>query len=321
MVLLACMLSFVLCFVLVPPVIGVSWRIGAVDVPADWRRMHCVSIPRGGGIAIFLAFLISVCAMGVPNRFLACVLAGGGLLLTVGLADDIFCLGAGVKLFYQSVIAMAVVLGSGIVGGWSAVLAVLWVVTLTNAHNFIDGLDGLFAGCAAIEGGALCLIYALMGVTQNAVPPLLLSLSCLAFRYYNRYPASIFAGDCGSGTVGFLLGILSLPLFLEQTIGMQMAAPFLIFAYPITDLFTSVLRRLLRGKSPFSADRGHLHHRITAAGLTHPQCGGVLLCISAALSAVGVLIGVGGDPLPASLACLATVFLLMRIRRYILDFS
>lgn len=321
MILLLCLLSFFLCFVLVPPVIGISWRIGAVDIPADWRRMHRVSIPRGGGIAIFLAFLISVCAWGLPSRFLACTLAGGTLLLTVGLADDIFCLGAGIKLFYQIVITMAAVLGSGISVGWGAVLSVLWVVTLTNAHNFIDGLDGLFAGCSAIEGGALCLIYALMGATQAAVPCLLLSLSCLAFRYYNRYPASVFAGDCGSGTVGFLLGMLSLPLFGELSLGMQSVAPLLIFAYPLTDLFTSVLRRLLRGKSPFYADRGHLHHRITAAGLTHPQCGGVLLAISASLSTVGVLIGMGGDPLPASLACLAAVLLLMRIRRYILDFS
>lgn len=318
MTLLVSLLSFSLCFVLVPPVIALSWRIGAVDVPCDWRRMHRESIARGGGLAIYAAFAVSLLASEGVSLFTATLLAGGLLMLLVGLADDIFCLGAWVKLFFQVTVAIAAVLGSGAAEGRGAILAVLWVVTLTNAHNFIDGLDGLLAGTGAIEGVALWLSLLLSG--KSAVAALLLSAACLAFRYFNRYPAAVFAGDSGSGTVGFLFGMLSLPLLSVSLTSPALLAPFLIFAYPLTDLVTAVVRRILRGKSPFSADRAHLHHRITAAGLTHVQCGGVLLAISAGLATVGVLIAVGWL-LPSALACLASALLLVSLRRFILDFS
>lgn len=321
MVLLVCLLVFALCYVLVPPVTALAWRIGAVDVPRDWRRMHPKSIPRAGGLAIYLSFLIGCIAIGSPSSFLICTLGGGALLLAVGLADDIFCLGAWTKLLFQIATATAAVLGSGIVSGRKAFWAVLWVLTLTNAHNFIDGLDGLFAGCAAIECGALCLCFVALGNSADVIPPLLLGGSCLAFRHYNRFPAQIFAGDCGSGTVGFLLGMFSLPLFGNFSLRLSLLAPFFVFAYPLTDLFTAVLRRILRGKSPFAADRGHLHHRICAAGLTQPRCGDVLLLITAALGGVGVLISTDRFLLAAGIACLAAAILMMRIRRFIANFA
>lgn len=321
MLFLVSLLSFFLCFVLVPPVIALSWRIGAVDVPNDWRRMHCESLARGGGIAIFLSFFISCLVMGRPSHLLAATLAGGLLLLLVGLADDIFCLNAWIKLFFQLTVALAAVLGSGLAEGEAVLWAVLWVVTLTNAHNFVDGLDGLFAGAATIEGIGLCVALALLGARESAWASLFLSLSCLAFRHFNRYPATVFAGDCGSGTVGFLLGMLSLPLLGDFSIRAELLSPLLIFGYPLTDLATAVLRRLLRGKSPFAADRGHLHHRITAAGLTHPQCGGVLLTITAGLSTVGALLSIRDLWLAAAFASLLAALLLVRLRRFILDFS
>ena len=97
----SCLISLALCYVLVPPVNRIAWRIGAVDVPCDWRRMHPESIPRAGGIAIYIAFLVACLMLGRPSPFLSCTLAGGALLLAVGLADDIFCLGAMTKLFFQ----------------------------------------------------------------------------------------------------------------------------------------------------------------------------------------------------------------------------
>ena len=321
MLLIACLLAFLLCFVTVPPVIALCWRLGAVDVPRDWRRMHRESLTRGGGIAIIGAFAVACGIWGGGSRLLSCAAVGGALMLLVGLGDDIFCIHAGWKLFFQFTVAVAAVLGSGVASGMFALAAVLWVVTLTNAHNFIDGMDGLFAGVATIEGLALFLTFLIGGTLQNAVPPLLLALSCAAFLCYNRYPAKLFAGDCGSGSVGFLLGMLSLPLFDIGTVGPDALAPFFLFAYPLTDLFTAVLRRVLRGKNPFDADRGHLHHRISATGLPHPHCTAVLLWISAGLCGIGILLSVKHLLLWAAIACLGTALLLMRIRRRILDFS
>ena len=317
----ACLLSFCLCFVLVPPVIALSWRIGAVDVPLDWRRMHRESIARGGGIAVFAAILTATAVMGMPSHPVAATLAGGFLLLLVGLADDIFCLGAWVKLLFQATVALAAVLGSGAVEGRAVIWAVLWVVALTNAHNFVDGLDGLLAGTATIEGVALCIALALLGAGELARVALVLATATLAFRLYNRYPAKVFLGDCGSGTLGFLLGMLSLPLLFTPTAPLAVLSPILIFGYPLTDLGTAVLRRLLRGKNPFAADRAHLHHRISAVGLTHPQCGGALLVVEGGLATVGVLLSVELLWTAAAIACVAAAILLMRVRRFILEFS
>ncbi len=317
----ACFAAFTLSFVTVPLVIALAWRIGAVDTPCDGRRMHRESIPRAGGLSIFFGFFAACLLAGEVSHLAACALGGGALILLVGLADDIFCLDAWVKFFFQIAATTAAVLGSGVATGGGAILSVLWVLMLTNAHNFIDGLDGLFAGVSAVEGIALCLTFLAVGMTAYAALPLLLALSCLGFRVFNRYPAQIFAGDCGSGTVGFLLGVLSLPLFGTVSEGLGSIAPLLLFGYPLTDLFAAVLRRVLRGKSPFQADRGHLHHRICDAGLTHPQCGGVLILISAGLGAVGVLLSVERFLPAASIACVAVVFLLMRIRQFIVDCS
>lgn len=317
----ACFAAFTLCFVSVPLVIALSWKIGAVDIPCDWRRMHRESVPRAGGLAIFFGFFVACTLMGEISHFTACALGGGALILLVGLADDIFCLDAWAKFFFQIAATTAAVLGSGITDGMGTVFAVLWVMTLTNAHNFVDGLDGLFAGVSTVEGTALCLTFFAMDLAEYALPPLLIGLSCLGFRIFNRYPAQIFAGDCGSGTVGFLLGFLSLPLFGASTAELGSLAPLLLFGYPLTDLFAAVLRRVLRGKSPFQADRAHLHHRICDAGLTHPQCGGVLILISAGLGAVGILVSAERFLPAACIACVAVVFLLMRIRQFIVDCS
>ena len=307
-------------YVLTPIVAAFSCRIGALDVPQDWRRMHRTPIPRGGGIAIFLPFLIGCAILEEGSASFSSAIGGMALILAVGLTDDVFCLGAFTKLAFQIAAALSAVLGSGIGNTWTEVaLSVLWVVLLTNAHNLIDGMDGLFAGCAGSESLLLAVTAMLIGRYDVAQLSILLSVACFAFRPYNRYPARVFAGDCGSESVGFLLGVLSLALFQTPILSMPNLSPLFLFAYPLADLFASVVRRLLNGKSPFAADRAHFHHRIYAAGLTVPECTRVLLCISLMLGAVGVTVRsfeLWGYAAAASALC---VPLLLGIRRYVLQ--
>lgn len=316
MAVFACLFSMVF----TPLAARIGRRIGALDVPTDWRRMHKEAIPRCGGIAIFLSFSLSCLAVCRGGSFFSSLLVGGAILFFLGLTDDVFCVSAWVKLAVQTVAAVFAVLLSGI-GGRGVIFAVLWLLLLTNAHNFVDGLDGLFAGVAAMEGVSLCVIFLILGKENYALPSLLLAAACLGFRHFNRFPARIFAGDCGSETVGFLLGILSLPLFWEIPVGIGDLTPLFLFAYPLTDLSTAVLRRLLRGKSPFSADRAHLHHRVCDAGVPHPQCTNILLLISASMSGIAVLLCRERSFLYAGIACLLTAFLLIRLRTFIGQFA
>lgn len=316
----AVLLAYLIAWGSIPAVARISRKIGAMDVPTDWRRMHKRSIPRGGGMSIFVAVLAGWLLFCPHTSLVRAAIGGGTVLFAVGLADDIFGLDPFFKLAAQIFAATLAVAELRSFEGGSILLAVFWVVTLANAHNFVDGLDGLFGGTAAIGGICLSLLLLLVGRGREAIFPLVLSAACIGFLRHNLPPAKIFAGDCGSGTVGFLLGVLSLPAFTDATWSFGMLAPLMVFAYPLTDLFTAVLRRILRGRSPFSADRAHLHHRIAAIGLSHGRCTAVLLILSASLGAIGVLLVREAEAIGATLASLASIFLMVGIRQFLLHF-
>lgn len=308
---------FLLCYVLTPAVTKIAWYIGAVDVPLDGRRMHRRSIPRDGGVAIFISFLVGLAILEEWDSFVISLAFGSFAMMLVGLADDIFGLGAWAKLLLQIGIAIAAVWGSEIANGIWTVAAVFWVVLLINAHNFIDGLDGLLCGCGAIECLMLGACFLIAGNGILGIVSLYLMAACVAFRIYNRYPAHVFAGDCGSEALGFSLGILSLPLF-GQGIHLSTLAPMFIFAYPIIDLFSSVLRRILHGYSPFRADRAHLHHRVFSAGISHGECADILMSLCAVFGVLGVLISAENFWLLAGVLCIPAVLFLIAVKRYVL---
>jgi UDP-GlcNAc:undecaprenyl-phosphate GlcNAc-1-phosphate transferase len=238
-------------------------------------------------------------------------------MVAVGLADDILGLSAWAKFLFQIATASAAVLCSGITDGIGVALAVFWVVLLINAHNFIDGMDGLLCGCSAIEGLMLGACFFIAGYGVLGIVSLYLMAACLAFRIYNRYPAHVFAGDCGSEALGFALGMLSLPLF-GKGIHIFTLAPLFIFAYPIVDLFSSILRRVLHGYSPFRADRAHLHHRIFAAGISHDECTSILTSLCAVSGVLGVLISSESLWLPAGILCPFVAWYLASVKKHVL---
>lgn len=308
---------FLLCYVLTPVVARLAWKIGAVDIPLDGRRMHRRSIPRDGGVAIFAAFLVGLAVLDEWDIFLICLAFGSGIMVLVGLADDIFGLGAWAKLLFQIAVATAAVFGIGKTEGLWTVGAIFWVVLLTNAHNFIDGMDGLLCGCGAVESLMLGACFFIAGQGILGITSLYLMAACLAFRIYNRYPAHIFAGDSGSEALGFTLGMLSLPLF-EVGIHLSVLAPLFIFAYPIIDLVSTVARRLLHGYSPFRADRAHLHHRVFAAGLSHAESTDILTSLCAVSGVLGVLISTESLWLFAGILCPLAACFLASVKRYVL---
>ncbi len=313
---------FGLAYVLIPLAIGVSWKIGAVDVPHDFRRLHQKPIPRGGGLAIFFSFAVGFCLLfDLHSPFWLCVLLGGAAMLLLGLIDDVFCLGAWSKLLLQTGIATAVAVVAGFTEPFSLLAVVFWILLLTNAHNMIDGMDGLLAGCAVVEGSLLCLAYALLGSSDLSQCVGLLCACSIAFYLYNRFPASVFAGDCGSECIGFLFGLLSIPLFSIAETPLSTVSPLFLFAYPLTDLASAVLRRALRGKKLFSADRGHLHHRLYSAGLSQRATIGILASIAFCFASIGVLLCVERLWLFASIGCIGTVCVLLGMRQGILSFA
>lgn len=313
-------IAFLVSFLLTPSVCRLAWRIGAIDCPRDYRRMHKKSIPRCGGIALLTAICLGGVLSGGLTPVFAAGLGGGVFIFSIGLADDIRSLPAGVKLSVQLFAASVAIVLYGRIEGWDLLWAILWILSLTNAHNFIDGLDGLFGGTAVIEGVCLALLL-FFTQTEGGALPLVISASCLGFLCYNRPPAKIFAGDCGSATVGFVFAVCALPLLQSPRWELGGLAPLFVFAYPLTDLTAAVLRRLLRRKNPFSADRAHLHHRVTATGLSSRGTTCALLLLSASLGSIGVALGIEAGIYAALVSIAVTLLALCLIRRFVIHFA
>ena len=287
---------------LTPWAIRLAPCIGALDVPRDRRRMHTRVMPRTGGIALFVAFAVCTVLVDAPRAQLLALLWGATLLVVLGVLDDVYRLSAPLKLIVQLLVA-TVVLGNG--GGWPHLMlgavdltpgvwrlpvGVLWLLLLVNAHNMIDGLDGLAAGISALEAGALAFVFALQGNVPMLTMSLILAGCCVGYLPYNRHPAQVFMGDTGSQFLGLALGVLSLHVDLYACGSLGVLVPLLIFALPLSDLIFAVVRRTLRGQSPFHADRGHWHHRLIDVGMTQRQACRWLYLLCAALGTVSILI-------------------------------
>jgi UDP-GlcNAc:undecaprenyl-phosphate GlcNAc-1-phosphate transferase len=301
-----------------PVVVKVARRLGYVDEP-NHRRVNAAPIPRGGGIAVAFAFLVVAIVLVVVNERtnlfadprgleaseFVVVVFGGIVATLLGILDDALQLRARWQLLTQLLVALIpVVAGVTItyianpVGPDQIQLSepfaigftVVWVLGMINSINFIDGLDGLSSGIALIAAMTLGLISFSTAIAQPLVGVLcfVLAGALLGFLRWNFHPATIFIGTSGVMFVGYTLAILSI---LGTA---KVAVALLVLGVPVIDTFWIIVRRLATGHSPFTPDRGHIHHRLLDLGLSHAQTVLVIygICIVLALLSV-VLSGSG----------------------------
>jgi UDP-GlcNAc:undecaprenyl-phosphate GlcNAc-1-phosphate transferase len=281
-------------FFLTPLVRRVALHVDAVDQP-DHRRINIVPIPRGGGVAVATAFIAVAVLFGLANgelhflptpatidpTSLVALIVGGALAAALGVLDDYFDLRARWQFAFQiGLAAFAIALGvtieflsnpfgPGIIRlsePFAIGFTVLWIAGMINSINFIDGLDGLSSGVALIAAVTLGLI-SLTVVSQPYVAVLCFALAgaLLGFLRWNFHPASVFVGTSGVMFIGYTLAVLSI---LGTA---KVAVALLVLAVPIIDAFWIIVRRVAQRRSPFSPDRGHLHHRLLDVGLSHRQ--------------------------------------------------
>ena len=307
----ALFVAAVVALISTPVVRSLAFRIGAVDVPKDGRRMHDHPIPRMGGLAIFFGFLLSVLVFLPLSLQLRSMLLGAVVIVILGIFDDIYALSAKLKFVVQIAAALIAVLGGNQITvlsninvfssepywelGWlSYPITVLWIVAITNAVNLIDGLDGLACGVSTISSMTLLVIALNVSEPDVAVLTAALAGACIGFLPYNLNPAKIFMGDTGSTFLGFVLATVSIQgLFKFYTI-FSFAVPFLMLALPIFDTSFAILRRVSKGQSPMAPDRGHIHHRLIDMGFSQKQAVAVLYVISAILGLSAVVLTTNG---------------------------
>lgn len=310
---LAFFVAFVFSFAFVPVARTVAEKIGAIDVPRDERRMHKHSLPRLGGFAIFLGFLISVLCFLELSRELISLLVGALIIVVLGIFDDSRGLPAKFKFCVQVIAALVVIYLGDIkidfftnpnvfshrkfleLSDWIAVpCTVLWVVAITNAVNLIDGLDGLAAGVSAIASVSLVIIAQLVGQSDIALIAVAIAGACFGFLPFNFNPAKIIMGDTGSTFLGFVLAVLSIQGLFKSYAVISFAVPLLIFGLPIFDTSFAILRRLFNGKGIMTADRGHIHHRLVDMGFSQKQTVFILYSISGVLGITAVILAESG---------------------------
>ena len=300
------MCAMVTSLVGIPVVSRLARRWGIVDIP-NARKVHCNPTPRIGGVAIAAGLFISVLGVSLfSGEFFASsiesrgqlitLLVSGAFLLLVGLADDVADLPAKYKL-------LVLLAASGAAATWGARIdsirifdhvypfgwmawpvSMLWIVGVTVAINFIDGLDGLAGGLCAIAAMLTAVVAALAGQVLLAMVSLGLAGSLLGFLWFNFHPARIFMGDCGSLMIGFVLACCM--LLEARNVGTFNGPmlPMIALAVPLIDTFLTVIRRgIIHRRSIFSAEREHIHHRLLDMGLQQKHA--VLLLYAATLAA------------------------------------
>jgi UDP-GlcNAc:undecaprenyl-phosphate GlcNAc-1-phosphate transferase len=283
--------ALLLSVIMTPLSARLAEMIGAIDHPDEVRKHHARSIPRLGGIGITLGFMLPTLLLLPFSRELAGVLAGACIIAIIGLLDDILQLRATIKLLAQIAAAGAFVFISGAelttfgnlfgfgdldLGLFAPWVNIFCIVGIINAMNLCDGLDGLAAGFAVIA--AIFLVFLAVANHDLFCLSLLLALLGGAFGFlrYNTHPAQLFMGDIGSMMLGYGLSIIAVLLVqpaLQSDSGGGIApiSIALILALPILDTLVVMTRRILHGKSPFAADRTHMHHRLMALGIPHDQ--------------------------------------------------
>ena len=323
--LLAFAVSLLVAYVMTPPVKRFAEEVGAIDVPKDNRRVHDHPIPRMGGLAIFIGFVLSLIFFVPMSTKVLGLLVGSVIIAVMGGVDDIVSLNPWVKLAGQ-IVAALVAIRCGLVFdvisnpnifaeetyieiGWLSIpLTMLWIVGCTNAVNLIDGLDGLAVGVSAISSMTMLIVS--LFVSEPVVSIILAALTgaCLGFMPYNLNPAKIFMGDVGSQLLGFVLSTASIMGLFKLHAIITFFVPLLALALPLADTIFAFFRRILHGQSPFKADKGHFHHRLLAMGLNQKQVVAVLYGISAVLGLLAVLMA--GDSMAVKIICLVAAFII-----------
>ena len=301
-------LAMFISMLLIPPLIRFAPRIGLVDIP-DERKVHINAIPRVGGIAMVIAAIIPMLLWLPKNTEYLTFLASVLIIFFFGVWDDRSDLNYKIKFFGQilAVILVVVVgnvqiryipfLGLEPINEWLSIpLTIFTLLGITNAMNLVDGLDGLAGGTTLIGFGAIGLLSYISTETGGTANPYiaLVSISImgstLGFLRFNTHPARIFMGDTGSQFLGFCIGVLAISITQQTDLPYNSGIPLILLCWPIFDTLMVMTIRISQGKSPFVADKNHIHHRLLALGLDHYEVVFVIYVVQAILATTAFIL-------------------------------
>jgi UDP-GlcNAc:undecaprenyl-phosphate GlcNAc-1-phosphate transferase len=285
------MLAMLITMGMIPVLKVMALRFNAVDLPNP-RKVHSAPMPKVGGVAMALGAMVPILLWSPGNHFVDSLLLGSAVLVVFGFVDDVKEMGYKGKLTGQLIAALIVMgygglritcLGDCLPGidlphwaAWS--LTLLAIVGVTNAINLSDGLDGLAGGIAMMIFICLGFLAYQNGMIELALLSVAVVGAIFGFLRFNAHPAIVFMGDAGSQLLGFLA--VSLALYISQgSEPLSRTLPLLLLGFPILDTLTVMMERILKGVSPFKADKNHFHHRLMRLGLRHAEAVVTIYCL------------------------------------------
>lgn len=302
---------------LTPLAMKLGLRLGITDKPdegsipgatTERRRVNDKVIPRTGGIAIVLAFMVSALCFNVLTVQLRGILIGGAIIFVGMLLDDMFDMPAYLKLAIQSVAAI-VVMSSGVrvtaftnflrggffqLGVFGIILTYFWIVGITNAMNLIDGLDGLAGGVGSLILLSMFFFAAFKGMATMGAMLIALVGAALGFLVFNYNPARVFLGDAGSEFLGFMIASLSVYGALKLPTTVMFIVAIFALGIPIVETISSIFRRAARHQSPMEADNGHFHYRLLFRGWSQRRIATLYYLVTIVLCSIGLVIALVG---------------------------
>jgi UDP-GlcNAc:undecaprenyl-phosphate GlcNAc-1-phosphate transferase len=304
--------SFTMSLVLTPLMRRGARNLNLMDLPSK-RKVHTDATPRAGGVAIYLAFFLSLISSSLYSSLffdllvldtrIVSIILGASLVFGLGLLDDVKRLGPWIKFTVQGIAALIAFVGGMKIGavavpgmtpwilGWLSLPAtIFWFLLIINAINLIDGLDGLAAGVSFFTSMVLLVMCVSTGNFLLAMTLAALGGAALGFLRYNFNPASIFMGDCGSYFLGYMLASLSILGSLKSPAVVAILIPIIALGLPLMDLTLATIRRFVFGVSLFSPDREHIHHKLLQVGYTPRRAAILLYSITVALGAASLFI-------------------------------
>ena len=310
--------------ILVPIARKIAIHIGAIDQP-NARKIHKVPMPRLGGLAIYLAFLLGYILYGEVSTQMLSILIGSFLLILLGIIDDIKSVPARYKFTVQTIAAIIVVvygdlsfneltiLGhnfyfNDVIG---SILSIIFIVAITNAINLIDGLDGLAAGISSIYFLTISIIAFILNRIGglDVIISLIMLGATLGFLFHNFPPAKIFMGDSGSLFLGFMISIIAL-LGYKVTTFTSLIVPIIILAIPIFDTIFAILRRILKGQNIGVADKDHFHHQLLKMRYSPTKSILIIYLINIAFAAVSIFYILGDTQIAIAIYIILMILLL-----------
>ena len=338
-------IPFFISFILTPLVKRIAFKVGAVDIPKDDRKIHKKPIARLGGLAIVVSVVFTIVVNIFFGKYTSWefrvdrntlgVLAGCFIVVIIGIIDDIKPQKAKMKLFFQILAALCIVFLSDIrvraisnpfsESGvlelnyyFSCLVSICWLIGVTNAINLIDGLDGLAAGVSALSCIAMFFVSMILKDIDTEMITIILAGAIMGFLPYNFNPAKIFMGDTGSTFLGFTLGVISISGTLKAYTTISIIIPLLILGLPLFDTTFTILRRICTGRPVMEADRGHIHHKLIDMGFSQRQAVLLMYFASAVLGVSAVWITQIGQLSMLMTIVIVTVLMLM-LSKFIAD--